>query len=303
MDKGILTISIDLELGWGYHDLGNYDRFSNGLTERSYIDKILTILEKHRVEITWAIVGHLFLEKCSGIHFPELYDREWFSSDPGTDLNQDPLWYGSDIIDKILQSTENHDIGSHSFSHIDYSKCSREQVEADIKECQRLAANYGIRLESFVFPRNVVGNLEILRNNGFKIFRGKREDRFYHVIPGGRFIEALIYSINGPPLFSILVEEGLLNIPGSIHFIPHNKGVQTRIIQKILSRGLDIAVKEKKILHIWAHLFDFRNQDSFIILDELLKKASSYREKGLLEIKTMNDISKSYYMVENKNDN
>src|SRR6266542_1062459 len=64
-DRGVFTISLDLELIWGTLDLFGPARFRKACEqERLLIDRLLELFVKFRVSATWCILGHLFLDRC-----------------------------------------------------------------------------------------------------------------------------------------------------------------------------------------------------------------------------------------------
>jgi peptidoglycan/xylan/chitin deacetylase (PgdA/CDA1 family) len=190
-----VIISADFELAWAKRYSKKYlDPLAPALekarTERENLPKILELCEKHTIPITWLTVGHLFLESCTkikGIPHPEIprpehfenewwnySGRDWFEHDPGTDYKTDPLWYCPDLIRMILKSKVKHEIGCHTFSHIDCREtvCNTELFTAEIEACQKAAEKIGIdKMESFVHPGHTIGNLSTLANLGFTNFR------------------------------------------------------------------------------------------------------------------------------------
>ncbi len=121
-------ISIDVELAWGrvHHGIrpGSDTLFDE---ERRSVAAMLDLMQRYRISATWAVVGHLFLDRCEpvgGVHHPELrrapyswFEGDWFADDPGTTVHRDPWWYAPDLIDAIKACPVNQEIGSHSFSH------------------------------------------------------------------------------------------------------------------------------------------------------------------------------------------
>jgi peptidoglycan/xylan/chitin deacetylase (PgdA/CDA1 family) len=112
---------------------------SDGKNVRGCIDTLLNLFEQHKIPATWAVVGHLFLDHCEkedGIPHKDMprSKEDWYSSDPCTDIKRDPLYYGKDIVEKILSNRIEHEISYHSFSHVAFSECSKEVAEAEIKE-------------------------------------------------------------------------------------------------------------------------------------------------------------------------
>ena len=95
LEKGVFTLSLDFELIWGTADLG-LDQFKKlCLIEReTVIDRLLQLFEKYQFPATWAILGHLFLDRCEAAH-PEIVRSEfgwlkedWFAHDPGGSESQ-----------------------------------------------------------------------------------------------------------------------------------------------------------------------------------------------------------------------
>ena len=181
LNKPIFIISLDTELIWGYVAYPSLKEVSLMKADkenvRGCIDTLLNLFEKHNIPATWAVVGHLFLDHCekeNGIPHRNMprFRADWYSSDPCTDIQRDPLYYGKDIVEKILSNRIEHEIGYHSFSHVIFSECSREVAKAEIKVGGKLAKEFGITLKSFVFPNNNIGHVDVLKEYGFKIYRG-----------------------------------------------------------------------------------------------------------------------------------
>mgnify|MGYP006288762517 CR=1 FL=1 len=86
---GIVTVSIEIELGWGVHDIGAFERLStDGGTERAVLSALLITLDRTRAPITFDAVGHLLLDGRSGDH-ESPHQNGGFRADPGTDYHTD----------------------------------------------------------------------------------------------------------------------------------------------------------------------------------------------------------------------
>jgi peptidoglycan/xylan/chitin deacetylase (PgdA/CDA1 family) len=190
----VILISSDFELAWAWQFVKKIDKTANNelskaRLERENLPKILALCEKYKIPITWATVGHLFLESCNRINgkaHPELHrldhfendfwrynGNDWFENDPCTDFKTSPEWYCPDLIRLILDSPIKHEIGCHTFSHIDCRDgvCSPELLRAELKECKNLANRWNINLKSFVHPGYTIGNLKVLAEEGFTNYR------------------------------------------------------------------------------------------------------------------------------------
>lgn len=143
-----------------------------GVRTRVNVPIILRILEGASIPITWATVGHLFLESCErgscGLahsHMPRPphnphWDGDWYLHDPCTNLRKHPGWYAPDLIEMIRASSIRHEIGTHSFSHIDFSQetSNDELVRGELAECQAVMGKLGLKPKSLVYPRNRMGH-------------------------------------------------------------------------------------------------------------------------------------------------
>jgi peptidoglycan/xylan/chitin deacetylase (PgdA/CDA1 family) len=192
--KAVCLISADFELAWAFRfskkRVQNQDYpLQKANNSRKNVPKLIKLFEQYEIPITWATVGHLFLEKCAEancvkhpeiIRLPKFKNKywnhstgDWFTDDPCTDFKKDPAWYCPDLIKSILASRVRHEIGCHTFSHIDCRDevCSDEVFLSEINECKRLAKKIGIEMKSFVHPGHQIGNLSNLSNEGFNSYR------------------------------------------------------------------------------------------------------------------------------------
>jgi peptidoglycan/xylan/chitin deacetylase (PgdA/CDA1 family) len=197
--KSVLLISADFELAWAWrytksasHPLEKALRKAR--QERINIHLILDLCDKYQIPITWATVGHLFLGSCqreNNIPHPEIprlpyfennfwkYNGgDWFENDPCTYYKDAPEWYCPDLIKLIRDAKAKHEIGCHTFSHIDSSDkiCPPDLFQAELKECKKLANEWGIILKSFVHPGYTIGNVDMLAKEGFTNYRSNNRN-------------------------------------------------------------------------------------------------------------------------------
>ena len=309
--KGLFTISLDTELAWGAVDKPeSYKRNKKYYFQtRDVIDRILNLFEKYHISGTWAIVGHLFLESCQqdeGVKHSNIirsstawYKRDWFEQDPCSNIYESPEWYGKDIVDKIRDSSVYQEIGSHSFSHMIFNNplLSQETVRSELSEMIQVAGNEGITIDSFVFPRNAEGYYEELVKIGIKVFRGidqvwynhmagyKR--KFFHIVD-----DCLCLS---PPVYEAKFSHGMMNIPGSMLYLSRDGfrkliPIKLRIIKA--KKGIDRAIKEGKIFHLWFHPFNIASDSESLLfgLEEILKYVAEQVENKKLTVKTLSQI-------------
>lgn len=181
------SVSADFELNWAWRELLPNDRDEKGRLERANFSYLMSLLERTRIPITWATVGHMFLDSCSrgadGLPHPDMprppvnsrWTGDWYVHDPCGSAAENPLWYSPDLIEQLLASTVRHEIGSHSFSHIDFSELhsTPDLVEREMRACIAAMSPFGVRPRSLVYPFNKMGHahLDLLAGLGIVAVR------------------------------------------------------------------------------------------------------------------------------------
>ncbi len=311
--RGSFVLTFDTELIWGSFHHATPAEFSRSYPDiRETIRATIRLLERHEIRATWAVVGHLYLRHCrrdaSGLAHPEIvhpgqswFRRDWFSMDPCTNRDTDPLWYGDDILDALQAATTSQEIGCHSFSHalFDDPAFTAEAARSDLEACLALAMQRGITLSSFVFPGNHEGHHALLTEYGFRAFRGA--DPTWHArIPGpaSRVAHLVDQATAVRPPVSVPREKlpGLWNVPGSMLFM-HRSGTRRLVPQASKIRkarlGLNRAIREGGVFHLWTHPFNLASDRERMLetLDAILRDAVQLRDAGLLHIESMSDVA------------
>ncbi|MBI2833834.1 MAG: hypothetical protein HYX76_05340 [Acidobacteria bacterium] len=314
LDCGVFTLSLDFELIWGTVDLFGPDRYRRAcLVEREVvIDRLLDLLTRFDISATWCIVGHLFLDACApdnGHVHPEIIrprhawvTGDWFAHDPTASEEVAPEFYGRSLVRKILSCPIRQEIGSHSFSHVIFGDagCSAATAHSELAACVRLAADMGIALRSFAFPRNLVGHLDALGAHGFACFRGP-EPHWYErrALPG--FVKRLLHlwdvvTIAAPPVvLPDLARPGVWNVPGSMFYFPMRGSrrhipLSFRVGRAI--KGLNQAAARRRIFHLWFHPTNLADDADrmFDGLRQIFEHADALRSRGRLRVAPMDGI-------------
>ncbi len=306
LEKGVFCISIDTELLWGRHDL-NYQPFiDRAHRERKIIQRLLKLFQKNNIHATWAIVGHLFLDKCQkikGVSHPEIIrpnykwiSGDWLKADPNTNNEADPEWYGTDIV-KMIQQDKAQEIGSHSFSHVIFgdSGCSPKTAESEIKASIDLAKKFKIKFISFVYPRNLIGYLNVLKKYGFKAYRGPDDYPYKTKGQLGKILMLLDLLFLIPHASKPKFHDGLLEIPGNMYFLSYRgwrKYLPRFFRTQKAKMGIRKAVKEKKVFHLWFNPTDLSDntENMFKSLEEITEFARKEQKRGQLELMSMQEI-------------
>ncbi|MBM3434810.1 MAG: hypothetical protein FJY07_01175 [Bacteroidetes bacterium] len=290
-EKGGMIISADFEMAWAYrYSLKNKEYLVLSRRERKNIPIILKLLNNNKISITWATVGHLMLDHCKPndhdwmrriLHFNQPWnfvEGDWYDHDPHSHWKQSPEWYAPDLIEQIINSDVKQEIGCHTFSHIDCSdkNCLPGVLEDELKACVQASKKYNLILDSFVFPGRTFGNYQVLKNQGFKIYRIDSK-----------------YKLAYPYRDS----HGMLCTISSYAFGEKGLGYSKEYSVFKFKRYINKAIRSGTIAHFWFH----PSMDEFTlknIFPEVLKYASEKRNKQELWIGSMGEIAS--YINKNK---
>jgi hypothetical protein len=311
-----MVVSLDFELSWGRFDHVDHAFLdSEAVVERRQIKRLLALMDQYEIPSTWAVVGHLMLDRCrrgSGhVAHAEIaphakyswFPHDWYHHDPCTEAASAPAWYAPDVVEWIRGARVRHEIGSHSFGHIVFGdpECTAPMAKADLDAAKAAASIRGLGLESFVFPRNKVGHLALLRDGGFGSYRGGDPPHIAEQAPGPvrKTITLLDHFLGFPPR-AIRAEEtlpGLWNIPGNHFYLPREGAfrwmpIRSRILKA--KRGIRRAITQGGLYHLWFHPFNLNADPDAILkgLEGIFSFAKTQRERGRLDVLTMGDYAR-----------
>jgi hypothetical protein len=282
--RGYLCISIDLELAWGTWDRPTKDLHERCAEhERTIVDRLLASFERHDISATWAIVGRLL------------------EANPG---RSDKIWYAPDLIERVQRARVPQDIGSHSYAHVYFGETDREQLRADLAAARRVHDHHGLPFTSFVFPRNQVAHLDLLREAGVRVFRSVDHGWHTHVRrrlgrAAGRLANLADKVLPVPPEVVQPIDHGdLVELPSSMLLLARNglrKTVHPASVVAKARWGLERARARGGIFHLWFHpsnfYYDIDRQ--FDVLERILCDASMLRDRGELAIQAMNGFARA----------
>ncbi|RJP50446.1 MAG: hypothetical protein C4583_10570 [Anaerolineaceae bacterium] len=306
---GTFLLSLDTELAWGYFDCLNPQDFSSdGQLERQGIHALLDLFREFNIHATWAVVGHLFYETCEKCEpcpvkaWEGKYDS--FSQVYASDSR---LWYGADVINAILEDGEMHEIAFHGYTHRPFNETTmrRDEARFEIEEWLRLAQRKGLAPRTVIFPRNVIGHLELFQEYGFTSYRGAELPSPCYAIPilgrGLKRYHRYLSSFISAPGYrhEDFQSNGLLNLPSSQHLFGFDQVVSRRVnalnlhrwITRTVTDGIRNAAREKKIFHLRAHPNDFRDDKDFDMLRGICQIVSEEVKSGRLTSLRMDNLA------------
>lgn len=299
--RGTVVVSVDAELGWGYHDHQSspswLDRARDGWM------KLLALCDTYEIPTTWAFVGHLLLEDCDGRHPDHPLSPEWFARERGKWADRPDLRFGPDLVNAVQDADADHELACHSFSHVVFEDPSVSQTtaETELETCLRLANERDMSLSSFVFPRNAVGHRDVLADHGFTCYRGKSPARRSDS-PLKRQLSKVVGGITRPsvpPLVDATVDEhGLVDVPASLYLFSF-EGLAHRLVEttrgdfvvRAVRRGLTAVAGTDRILHLWLHPNNLRTKADVERLQRVFESIREKRMSGAIRVETMGEVA------------
>lgn len=294
-DVGSVVISVDAELGWGFHDLASPPiRRVEGA--RVGWQRLASLFEIYRVPATWAVVGHLALASCDGVHEGHPLSPDWFARERGAWADRASLRFAPDLIRELASSEVAHEIGCHSFSHVDHTDVPRSVVRAELEASADAFRSHGIEPTSFVFPGNDVAHQDLLLPYGYTAYRGAGDS----LGATRRRARKLMGAIGRrPPLVEPAIDaNGLVVIPPSL-FLFGFEGIARNVIEPFLRdriveqaiRGIDRAAERDGVLHLWLHPNDLVTQYAADRIEAILKHLRERLDNSSLEVETMREVA------------
>lgn len=308
---GVVTISMEIELGWGLHDKSRYNHLSeNALSEQETLTFLLAQCDKYNIPVSFDVVGHLLDESCSG-HHQGPYPNNWWSEDPGTNYKMDPLFYNPELVDNIDTAETKHEICTHTYSHILCEQVSDELLDHELGLVTQLyRENELTKPSSIVAPRHQHPNYHILKKHGIDVIRTPSPDYespswVDRVGPVGSFLWILsrqhptaaltysdgvveTYSTSYPSLTAPHLPNGQAPSHPAFRVIPQS--MRQRIHARYIRSAVDEAIKKNRHVHFWTHLFNMANEAQYPVILSTFKYLSGCRKRGEIMIKKMNEL-------------
>jgi hypothetical protein len=266
------NLAVDLELAWAIARRGTgatslETRRVRALRARRDFDALLDLCDAHGIPLTVAAVGHLALESCTHpdppAFRPSWVDGDWYGVDPRASLAARPDYYGADLLQGLLARPTQHELASHTFTHVDLADPETPVEVARFELTESLAALGAIypELTTLVFPKNHPGYLELAAEAGYGIYRGEHNTPL------------------GPD------EHGLWRFPVGLWLAPIalTRGQAVQIVRE--------AIRSRQLVSFYLHLYEFPTTRALErYLAPLFAFLARERDRGSLVIDTMQRI-------------
>ena len=311
---GALVLSLDFELAWGLRDQMRGAELAHErlFGARRAVPRLLELFEEFRIGATWATVGFLFagsrdeLDRFAPSLKPAYRNPRLspYNEPLGTREEDDPFHFAGSLV-RAIQRTPRQEIATHTYSHYYCTEAgqNRDSFRADIASAAAIAASYGVRLRSIVFPRNQHNPEydEVLLDFGFRTFRGNPLSRSWAFsdFEGsrrrwkrlGRLWESYAGTgrSNTTAWADLRRASGLSDVRASGMLRPYHPGLrslESLRLQRIRS-SLQVAAQQGRILHLWWHPHNFGlfQEENLAFLRRVLIEFDRCREQyGMLSL-------------------
>jgi peptidoglycan/xylan/chitin deacetylase (PgdA/CDA1 family) len=243
--------SIDVDVGdekvgtinRGRYDQDVHEHYSErfvGEVEQRNLPLLIKLFEDIEVPVTFAFRGQLF---DVDTHLPRL----------------------------VKHSSLKHEIGSHGYFHRAFTGLSHDEANEELRMTSRAMKKLDVFPRSFVFPRNMIAHLDLLRKYGYVCYRGL----------GGLIRDGMYVRRDS---------NGLHDVHPSL-FIGWLK--DTAFAMRIV----DQCVSKKLPFHVWFHPKDLGDTEEQArkrierILSPLLSHAKRKEKAGTLTFETMSSAT------------
>ena len=165
----------------------------------------------------------------------------------------------------IADGSHANEIGVHTYSHLDASVAQREEFRSDVERCIQVLGLESPR--TFVFPWNREGHFDVLREFGFRAFRGK--DR----------------ALGNPVL-----HEGVWNVRPVYYVDQKSRGAES-----LMMKYVDLSVALSTPFHLWTHPWALvvggETEPMIRTLESVFAYIAQRRDQKLLKTSTLGEIA------------
>jgi peptidoglycan/xylan/chitin deacetylase (PgdA/CDA1 family) len=302
--SGSATISVEIELGWGFHDKADPrdvpELSDDGRAERDALAWFLNACDDAGIPVTFNVVGHLLLESCDGSHHAPHPDG-WFDRDPGTDADADPLFYAPEVVEMIREAEVDHEICTHTFSHVLLDEVADDVIDWELDRAQDL---HDEPIVSLVPPRHRKPPYHILRDHGIEVVRRAVAETppastvgwFLwaltrdHPLDHPRAVDGIVETRTSSfmTLTASYLSSGVSQPHPAYRAIPRR--IRTRRHENFLQSGLDEATREDSHIHYWTHLYNMAHNAQREPVGDLLNSMAGDDDFDVLRMSDLRSV-------------
>ncbi len=278
----VVVISVDVELLWGFlHDCVSKKSISTKLIRvmeksKAYIPRLINLFNHFNIPVTWGIVAKLLMNDVASVPYGQVL-------------------FVDGLMNMILENDICHEIALHSLSHRDFEVCNRKEALIEVRKGKKILEKMsGSTIKTFIFPKNHVKYLDILRSEGFIAYRKptpsslvvpRKRSLFYN---GVSLVSQMLYS---PLIVHPSYEFGLVGLPSSLLF-ERSRWFSPRSLLIFALKGIKKLIDSSSgVFHIYLHDYSLIDQSMFEAFAKLLKYIKKLQECGVINVATMSQLA------------
>ena len=299
-------MSLDCEGKWGMADsLQPYHhRDITGANLKKAYRQLLDMLARHDLRATFAFVMAFILREEERGHF-DILDERKNPGDPWLRHYWDSLksgqgdgWHCSEAFE-MVRNAGTHEIASHSFCHrpLDDKSIDAAGAGQELANAGLAAKLKQVEPKTLVFPRNHVGNLEVVRAAGYRGYRSRLQRR------GGRAGALLEEFVTWrQPQHPAGSGDALVAIPAG-HFFNWRFGLRKLVPSAVTAarwrNQLEACARQGGVVHLWLHPHNLiTGPDTAPVLDMVLADVARLRDAGRIQVLTQDDYCERLVSME-----
>ncbi|MFB6201234.1 MAG: polysaccharide deacetylase [Halorhabdus sp.] len=305
-----ITLSLELELGWGLVHHGGLTALSSGRQrETETLSRLLSLCDDLAISVTFDVVGHLLLS-APLVDDDRPHPDGWFDSIPRTGPETDPEFYAPDLVEMIRSTDVDHEICTHTFSHVECGDVPRETLEWELDHVLAVHRECGLPAPtSFVPPRHSIPPYDLLRAYGFEVIRvptyrapdgpppPTKRRRAFDIVTGSQPMQDPVlrddlvesYVTERISLATPLLPSGQL--PPHPAFRPIPISLRRRLHSRNLHRAVDLAIARESYVHLWSHLWDIANDYQWPQIADFLETLGRAQRTRELAVRRLSDVN------------
>jgi hypothetical protein len=297
MNSGSVTFSFDCEGKWGMADISsNWDANLTQVNLLKTYEFILETLKDYDISATFAFVGaftesrEVFLDETLPCLSSDNYSK-WldYSKFRIIDKNEEG-WFMPELLN-LVKEYNVHEIASHGYTHIPFSMLNHRDARTELKLIRRWAKKNKIECSTLVYPRNMIGHNNLLKEYGIFGYRDEPDAITDHRVP--KVIKTLIeetWVLKKSQQFELIEP---CKIPGGV-FINWRYGFRNFVpplVSLLKYRSMiNDAILRNQVAHFWTHPHNFITSPSTKnLFKNLCEEVSIQRDKSKLVVKKQND--------------
>jgi peptidoglycan/xylan/chitin deacetylase (PgdA/CDA1 family) len=308
------VISLDFELFWGVahsQTVATYGRNVQG--EWEVVPSMLALFRRYGVRVSWATVGMAMCrnyQEWRAIRPSVLpgYRRRDMSTYAIDHLAREypRLFFARPLVEQIL-ATPGQELATHTYSHFYCGEpgATPEQFAADLACSRMIAADFGVRYSSLVFPRNQIADeyLSVLPQADIQVYRGNPAHWLYrdgNAVAGGLAGRAIRFAdtclpISGSVTRRAQTGNALVNLPASLFLYPCSNRWRALTELRLcrIKQGMTEAARTNRLFHLWwhPHNFGLHAEENLMLLESLLQHYRRLSDRYGMQSRSMGDFA------------